>query len=169
HLWAESYNRAFQSDAIFDLQDDLVPRIVATVADFSGVLPHSMSESLRGRKPHELTPYGAVLRAFGFYERVTPDEHAEVGACLQHGVEDASDRADAWSLLSLSYQDEYRVGCNARPHPLGRALTAARRAVEIGPSNHLAYEALASALYFCREMPAFRRAAERAMALNPMD
>src|SRR5262249_51902358 len=82
HLWAESYNRAFQSDAIFDLQDDLVPRIVATVADFSGVLPHSMSESLRGRKPHELTPYEAVLRAFGFYERVTPDEHAEVRACL---------------------------------------------------------------------------------------
>src|SRR5262249_30746339 len=32
HLWAETYNRAFQPDAIFDLQDDLVPRIVATVA-----------------------------------------------------------------------------------------------------------------------------------------
>lgn len=169
HLWAETYNRAFQSDAIFDLQDDLVPRIVATVADFSVALPHSMSASLRGRKPHGLTPYEAVLRAFVFYERVTPDEHAEVRACLEHAVEKASDRADAWALLSLAYQDEYRIGCNARPDPLGRALTAARRAVEIGPSNHLAYEALASALYFRCDLPAFRRAAERAMALNPMD
>ena len=56
-------------------------------------------------------------------------------------------------MLSLSYLDEYRVGCNARPDPLGRALTAARRAVEIGPANHLAYEALAAAMYFRSLVP----------------
>ncbi len=33
HLCAETYERAFTPDAIFDLQDDLVPSIVATVAD----------------------------------------------------------------------------------------------------------------------------------------
>jgi TolB-like protein/Tfp pilus assembly protein PilF len=169
HLWAETYNRPFQSDAIFELQDDLVPRIVSTVADYNGVLPHSMSESLRGRKPHELTPYEAVLRAFGFYERITPDEHAEVRDCLELAVERAPDLADAWAFLSLSYQDEYRVECNVRPDPLGRALAATRRAVEIGPSNSTAHEALASVLFFQRDLPAFRRAADRAMALNPMD
>ena len=33
HLWAETYERAFTPEAVFELQDDLVPRIVATVAD----------------------------------------------------------------------------------------------------------------------------------------
>jgi TolB-like protein/Tfp pilus assembly protein PilF len=169
YLWAETYNRPFQPDAIFSLQDDLVPRIVATVADRSGVLPHRMSETLRGRKPHELTPYETVLRAFGFYERMTPDEHAEVRACLEQAVEKAPDLADAWASLSFAYQDEYRLECNPRPDPLGRALAAARRAVETGPSNHAAHAALASVMFFRRDFPAFRRAAERAIALNPMD
>ena len=47
HLWAEAYDRAFSPDAMFALQDDLVPRIVSTVADWYGVLPHSMSEAVR--------------------------------------------------------------------------------------------------------------------------
>jgi TolB-like protein/Tfp pilus assembly protein PilF len=41
--------------------------------------------------------------------------------------------------------------------------------VEIAPSNHLAHHALATALFLRRELPAFRSAAEQAIALNPMD
>ena len=66
-------------------------------------------------------------------------------------------------------REEYAHGFNPKPDPLGRALAAARRAVEIAPSNHLAYHALASALFLRREFSAFRSAAERAIALNPMD
>ena len=39
HLWAETYDRAFNPEAVFELQDELVPRIVSTVADTHGVLP----------------------------------------------------------------------------------------------------------------------------------
>src|SRR5208337_5024183 len=43
HLWAETYERVFSTDSVFELQDDLVPRIVSTVADMNGALPRSMS------------------------------------------------------------------------------------------------------------------------------
>jgi adenylate cyclase len=33
HLWAEAYDRDFEPDDLFALQDDLVPRIVSTCAD----------------------------------------------------------------------------------------------------------------------------------------
>jgi tetratricopeptide (TPR) repeat protein len=52
---------------------------------------------------------------------------------------------------------------------LARALAAAQRAIDAGPSNPLAHLALASALFFRREIVAFRSAAERTIALNPMD
>ena len=39
HLWAEAYDRPFHSGAVFELQDELVPRIVSTVAETHGVLP----------------------------------------------------------------------------------------------------------------------------------
>jgi tetratricopeptide (TPR) repeat protein len=72
-------------------------------------------------------------------------------------------------MLSMLYREEYTHGFNLRPDPIGRSFAAARRAVEAAPSNHLAYHALASAQFFRRETAAFRIAAERAVALNPMD
>ncbi len=169
HLWAETYARPFRPEEIFDLQDDLVPRIVSTVADTSGVLTHTMSEALRSKASGELTPYEAVLRSFSYYERATPDEHALVRAALEVAVQQAPDHAECWAQLSMLYQDEHRLGFNPRPDPLGRALAAARRAVEAAPSSHLAHHVLASTLFCRRELQAFRKAAERAIALNPMD
>ena len=54
NLWAENYERNFSPEALFELQDELVPRIVSTVADQYGALVHSMSESLRGRSARRI-------------------------------------------------------------------------------------------------------------------
>ena len=51
HLWAVTYDHKFNPEAIFELQDDLVPRIVSTVADAYGVLPHAMSQTVRSKCP----------------------------------------------------------------------------------------------------------------------
>ena len=169
HLWAENYERAFTTEAVFELQDDLVPRIVSTVADSSGVLPHSISEMVRKKSPDQLSPYEAVLRYFGYLERASPQEHAKAREALERAVENAPDQASCWATLAMVYRDEHTHEFNVRPDPLGRALAAAHRAVEAAPSNHLAHHALASALFFRREIVAFRSAAERTLALNPMD
>jgi len=169
NLWAETYERPFRPEAIFELQDDVVPRIVSTVADTHGVLPHTMSEVLRNRNPEQLTPYEAVLRSFAHFQRVNAEEHAAARAGLERAVQQAPGNADCWAMLSMMYKEEHTHGFNLRPDSMGRALAAARRAVEAAPSNHLAYHALAATLFFRRELPAFRNAAERAVALNPMD
>ena len=169
HLWAESYDRPFKPDEIFALQDDLVPRIVSTIADNYGVLPHSMSETLRGKDPKELTPYEAVLRSFGYYERISPEAHAETRDILEQALEKAPQHPDCLAWISSIYADEHKFGFNPQPDPLGRALAAARRAIEFAPSNAWAHTCLAQALFFRRELEAFRIAAEHAIALNPFD
>jgi TolB-like protein len=169
HLWAETYNRAFEADRIFEIQDEVVPCIVSTVADWYGILPRSMSEAVRSRPVEELTPYEALLRAFGYYSRVTPEEHATVRPILERAVEKAPGHATAWAMLSLLYGEEHRFGFNPLPDPLGRSLHAARRAVEAAPESHVCHVALAQAHYFRWELDSFRSAAERALALNPLD
>jgi tetratricopeptide (TPR) repeat protein len=72
-------------------------------------------------------------------------------------------------MLSMIYGQEYRDGFNAKSDPLGRSLAAARRAMELAPSNHLAPLALATVQFFRKERQTFRSSAERAIALNPMD
>ena len=72
-------------------------------------------------------------------------------------------------MLSVMYANEYGHWDNAAPDSLDRSLRAARNAVEAAPLHSLPYYALAQALFFKREIPAFRVAAERAVSLNPMD
>ena len=169
HLWAENFERTFSPETVFELQDDLVPRIVSTVADMYGVLPRSMSEALRGKADEELSPHEAVLSAFGYMERVTPEEHARVRRILERAVSIAPNQSDAWAMLANLYWEEHAHGLNPQPDPLGRALAAARRAVEAAPSNNLAHYALACTLFFQKDFLAFRSAAERAIELNRMD
>ena len=169
HLWAEAFERTFRPDEIFALQDQLVPRIVSTVADTHGVLPYSMSQTLRNRNPDELTPYEALLRGFAYFKHVNPEDHAGARAALEKAVKQEPGNADCWAMLSMLYREENNHGFNVRPDPVGRALAAARRAVDTAPSNHLAHHALSSVLFFRRETVAFRSAAQRAIELNPMD
>ena len=169
HLWAETYNRAFEPSAIFDVQDDLVPRIVSTVADAYGVLPHSMSQALRAKAFEDLTPYEALLRSFVYAERVTAEQHAEAKAGLERAVQQAPRHSDCWAMLSIMLADEYGHGFGAAPATLERAVHAARQAVDAHPANHRAYQALAWALFLRKEFDACRTAGERAIALNGMD
>lgn len=169
HLWAETYERSFSPERLFELQDDIVPRVVSTVADMQGVLPHNMTEALRNQDPEKFTPYEALLRSFGHHQRVNPAEHFVARAALERAVQQPPDRADCWAMLSWLYREEYTHGFNLRPDPLGRALAAARRAVDAAPSNHLAHAALATTLFFLHELGAFRISAERSLALNSMD
>ena len=169
HLWAENYERAFSPEAVFELQDDLVPRIVATVADRHGVLAHSMSEAVRAKNPTQLTPYEAVLLSFGYAERLTPDEQAAAKACLERSVAQAPGNADAWAMLAMVFCDEYSIGLKPHFSLMDQGLEAAKRAIKAGVSNHMAYNNLAYVHFLRREFGPCRHAAERALALNSMD
>ncbi len=169
HLWAETYNRAFSPDAVFEIQDDLVPRIVSSCADHFGVLARSISEAVRWKEPGQLSPYEALMRGFGYHFRLSPHEHAMAREALERAVEQAPNNADCWAMLSWVYSHEHGHGFNPRPGSLDRALAAAQRAVDLAPSNHLAYQTLAVAYFFRKDKAACLSAAERAMALNPLD
>jgi len=169
HLWAETYDRHFQPDQVFAMQDELIPRIVSTCADSFGVLARSISDAVRGKEAGQLSPYEALMRGFGYHHRLTPVEHAEARDALERAVEQAPGNADCWAMLSWIYSHEYGHGFNARPGSLDRALAAARRAVDLAPSNHLAYQTLAVALFFRKDIAGCLSAAERALALNPLD
>jgi serine/threonine protein kinase/tetratricopeptide (TPR) repeat protein len=168
-LWAETYERPFSPEAVFEIQDDLVPRIVSTVADAYGVLPHTMSQEVRNKSVHQLTPYEALLRSFSYAERVTPEEHTDAKTALEQALQKAPASSDCWAMLSILFTDEHIHGFGGLPDPLGRALQAARRAVDTNSGNHKAHQALAWALCYRKEFAACRIAAARTITLNPLD
>ena len=168
-LWADSYDRHVGAGLLFDLQDEIADKIVATVGDINGALVRTMTAVVRQKPAMTLSPYEAVLRRLAYESLKSPEEHAQVRDALEEAVRRAPGYADAWASLAFMYAEEYAQSFNTRPEPLERARTAARRALEIDSSNQLAYMALARTEYFSRDSSAFRAAADRALALNPLD
>src|ERR1700690_2541506 len=169
HLWAENYDRDRKATSLFELQDEIPEKVVSTVGDLHGALPRAMGAMVKRKRSEGYTPYEAVLRLFSYYQLVSPEEHAEVRACLERAVEQEPGYADAWASLALTYVQEYQHSFNERLDPLGRAAAATGRALAINPASQLAYYALATIRFFQKDFEAFRLARERALALNPFD
>ena len=171
-LWAETYTRSYSPDAIFDIQDSLVAPIVATVADWNGVLVHNMWMELRDRDPRTFTPYEALLRSSGFGQLLTPEEYQVAVTILTRATEEDPNHSGCLEMLGHVHAYGYLFsfgGHDSGNDSRDRSLYYARRAVAADSSNHRAFYTLALAHSCRKEIAAFRSAGERAIALNPLD
>jgi adenylate cyclase len=169
-LWAETYNRDLLACTIFDAQDDIAARIVATVADSYGVLVHSMREATRQKDEADFTPADWQFEWFAYREQITPASLGALKSRLERASKSDNRPSDFWACLAQVLVDEYSFDFPGHdPTSLDRALTAARRGVELDRANQFAMVALAQTHFFRQDLAAFRPAAERAMALNPLN
>jgi TolB-like protein/predicted Zn-dependent protease len=168
HLWAENYDRPAEA-GVFALQDDIAPRIIATVGDANGVLLRSMVTTLKQRPIEEHTVRDLVLRFHGFLEHFDPAEHLQLRDRLTEALRHEPGHADGWACLSSLIEHEYSHGLNPRPDPLGRARDAAERSVAADPVCQEGWRGMASAAFFARDAAGVRLAAERAIAINPLN
>jgi len=168
-VWGETFDRAFDAARILDIQDDLTDHVVASVADPYGALMRDLSTAVALKKPQQMTPYETILRHFIYRQRIGPEDHLQTREALEHGVEIAPGNADIWAALGAIYSEEYKHDYNQRADSLDRALTAARKGIDLEPDNASANFALAEVYFFRKDLGAFRAAAERAIALNPRD
>ncbi len=168
-LWAETYDRDLQVSSIFAVQDDVAARIVATVADSYGVLVNSMASVAAAKDDADLKPAEWQFQYFAYRQQITPANHAALKKRLEAALERDQRRAEIWSCLAQMYVDAYAFGFQADPTDLDRALVAARRGVEFDRTNQFGLVSLAQTYFFRQDLAAFRPAAERAMALNPLN
>ncbi len=100
HLWSERFDRDLSTSDIFDAQDELTDRIVATVADPFGVLTRSLGAIAKAKPVDSLTAHDCVLRTFGYWQQVVPEEHADVRSALEQALKREPDHAEACACLA---------------------------------------------------------------------
>ena len=166
-IWSETFDRELSADQMLSVQDELTDRIIATVADPAGIVVRTLAATTDRKSAEDLTPYEAVLRYFLFQQRISADDHLICRAGLEQAVVIDPGYADAWTSLSLIYQQEHMNNLNPLPDPLQRSLEAAQRALDLDPTSSRAHFAMAQVHYFMRDVDAFNAHAERAIALNP--
>jgi TolB-like protein/Flp pilus assembly protein TadD len=166
HLWSETYDRDFDMSNIFELQDEITDRVVATVADPHGALTRSMALATGSKPAVSLSSHEAVLRNLLYRQRISAEDHLITRAALEHAAAHDSNNAEVLAALAGVYIEEANHDFNPQPDPLGRALATARRAVEADPASQMAHFYLAQAHFHRQNLSAFRAAANRALELN---
>ena len=170
HMWAETYDRALGGAGLFEVQDDITRRVVATVADKSGVLVRSMGAALKNRAWDALSVAELVLRYYAYEAQVKTDEHALLRSAFERALEREPLEANGWACLAGLYHQEHGVGLNPLPDTARRLRQAAERAIELDPTCQDGWKELAVAhFFFDRDLTGLRMAAERAVSLNPLD
>lgn len=164
-LWTENYDR--QLGDLFAIQDDLTDHIVATIADRYGVLARSMVQAVQSGTIRESTPAQLLVHTWGFQHRPVADVHIELRAEFESRLAATPDDANLWAELANMYVIEHSLWLNPLPDPLGRALRAARRAIEIDRFNQTGWVWLAITQFYLHDRVAFEEARDRAVRLNP--
>jgi adenylate cyclase len=165
HLWAERFDRDLAD--IFEVQDEVTGRIVATLA---GKLQESERRRARSGQTENLEAYDCVLRGRELWYRFTPEANRGARRLYEKAIELDPDYARAYASLAWTYLTEHwERWVDAEELPLERALEIARRGVMVNQASHSNHLALGQVCLTKGLHEEAREAFETAIALNPND
>ena len=163
HIWAERFDRDLAD--IFEVQDEVTSRIVATLA---GRLAASERRRARSGQTENLEAYDCVLRGRELWERFTPEANREARRLYEEAIELDPDYARAYASLAWTYLVEHSERwAGPEDQPLERALDLARRGVMVNPASHSNHLALGQVCLSKGLHDEALEALETALALNP--
>jgi TolB-like protein len=171
-VWAEEYERRLSAEAIFEVQDEIAGRVVATIAQPHGVIARPELVATQRKPPERLDAYDCLLLFYDYAANRSPEGHARMQAALAEELRENPEVAALWAATSFVHIDTWRFGYNAstsREEARERGVEAARRAVKLDPLHALGYHALMLGCFACGDLKGFREAGKRCLDLNPND
>jgi len=162
-VWAEQFDRKMLD--IFELQDEIVARIAATVVP---EITSAEIERARIKRPNTLDGWDHYLQAIAAHHRMTEADIKAAISHLEQAIALEPEFATAYALLAQCHLD---IGQRGWVQPVRQAYEASRRiaekAVRMGPSSPEAHQTLAFVLIVVGEAERAVAVARRAIELNP--
>jgi len=171
-IWAETYDRVFAIDRLFDTAAEIARDIVHQIGQPQGAIAIFDWKRTRGMAPENWEAYDCVVQADELHRRIAPPgELHEVLSCLETVTAEEPGYADAWILLALIEIDRVRFSpmADMPPDSPERAYAAASRALDLAPDSGRTHLAFMSALAFQGNIGAALAAGQVAARLSPRD
>jgi adenylate cyclase len=163
HVWAERFDREMED--VFELQDDIVARIAATLGP---EITQAEIERAQGKRPSTFDAWDHYLQATAAYNRSTKEDLDIAIFHLENAINIEPDFANAYALLALCHAS---IGSFGWRRPVREAYKEARnfadKAVQMAPSSPEANYALAFVLAVTGQAEKAVMVARRATELNP--
>ena len=163
HVWAGKFDRTI--DDIFDIQDEITQKIVATIQP---ELAHAELEKAAVKRPENLTAWDLVLRGMAHLNRQTCDDYGMAQEIFQGAINLDPDYSDAWAGLGWSYLRGLEFcGVDERKELKEKGMEAAKRAVELDDRSSIAHYVLGTAYVWAEQFQTGISEVEISLHLNP--
>lgn len=172
-LWANSYSGNLKVCQLREIEADIAQQVATTLAQPYGVIFQADAARHVEDPPDDWRAYACTLSYYAYRANLEGATYPRVRICLEEAVARFPGYATAWALLSQTYIDEIRFRFapppSTEPATVERAAAAARRAVELDPTNTRGLQAEMFALSFAGDTDAALSVGKAALALNPND
>ena len=163
HVWAERFDREMED--VFELQDDIVARIAATVGP---EITSAEIERAQGKRPETFDAWDYYLQAIAAFHRNTKEGLDTAITHLEKAIKIDPSFANAYALLALCHA---QMGLFGWMRPVRQAFEKAQNfadnAVRLAPSSPEANHALALVLSLTGQAQRAIMVARHATELNP--
>jgi TolB-like protein len=170
YLWTKTYDRALTPENVFALQEQLAADLASHLAQPYGIINRVTADAFRRQRPETMFAYDCVLRALAYRRTNDRELYAPSRECLEQAVLRDPHYADAWALLAFAQLDEFRYGYGpgaGNAAALEKALSSARRAVNLDGDGVLGLLALSSIDFYRRDFAEADDVNRRLLALHP--
>lgn len=167
NLWADHYERDLERAALFEIEDDIIQRVVTLLADPYGVIPRALMKDICRKPAFTLTPYEAMLYYFHYLDVVTASAQTQARTALAAVLEHDPEHALALAAMADLHVSDYLNGFEQFERPLERADDLARRAMILDPHCHHAYMVMGQALFAQSQREACVQALEQCLQREP--
>lgn len=141
HIWAERYDRELAD--VFEMQDEIVQRITATVAP---ELTKAEVKRSTTKRPEDLDAWDYCLRGMALIQERTPEATTKARELFKRAIAIQNDYSDAYAGLAKSYnRDILLQNVENRMETATQAMEAARMAVKYDGASSLARHQLSTA------------------------
>jgi adenylate cyclase len=164
-IWAQRYDRRLAD--IFEVQDDIVEAIAATVAP---KLARAEVQRSTVRSRQDLDVWDLCLRGMACIQEMSLDGNARARDLFEEAVTIRQDYADAYSGVAMSHnQDALFADSRDRRAHAELALAVAQKAVALDGASALAHRELSTTYQLLDRRDDAMAEARLAVELNPHD
>ena len=167
NVWVERFDRDLSAASLFEIEDEITQRIVATLADRIGVITRVLVKRTVGRACHDLSAFEATLKMYHWGIVLTEEAFFEAWRALEYAVIKAPDHALSKAMLANVYASDYLSEIGLVGNRMDKAERLARQAVQLDPQSPDARWVMGFVHFLSHRPTNFSKEFEAALALNP--
>ena len=165
HIWAERYDRELAD--VFEVQDEIVQRITATVTP---ELVKAEVKRSTSKRPEDLDAWDYWLRGMAQIRERTPAANAKARELFKKAIAIQHDYSDAYAGIARSHnRDASHQSAEYRMETAKQAMNAAREAVKYDGASSRAHHELSTAYQWLNRHDDALAEVKIAVDLNPND